>query len=81
MSPQGESMSEWKPTLHLYCEHLEFNRATIDKPSKALVLSWHAETEVQNILLLRVVTLRLRWPLVRVVTCFIDRRDYERQTT
>lgn len=40
-------------TLFLRCGPLEFNAIMLDKPTKTVVLTWHGETEVANISLMR----------------------------
>jgi len=62
--------------LRLICECLEFNSIDFDRPTKTLVLTWHAETEVPNMSYWRWVTLRLRWPPIRVIECFMDNREW-----
>jgi hypothetical protein len=70
-----------KRAYSLYCDPLQFNGVTIDRPSKALVLSWVADTEVQNIAFIRIVALRLRIPPIRVAEGFIDLREFEEGET
>jgi hypothetical protein len=64
-------------TISLVCEAFKFNRISLDKPSKALVLTWFAETEVSNVVAIRVVTIRLRKPPISIFEGFIDRREWE----
>jgi len=49
---------------------LEFTGIHLD--NKTIVLGWVAETEVQNIILMRLVTIKWSWPLVKCVTAFTD---------
>jgi len=40
--------------------------------NKAIVLGWVAETEIQNVILIRILTIKGRWPPVKCVTAFTD---------
>lgn len=62
--------------LRLYCDRLEFNGIVFDRPNKTLVLTWWAETEAQNVSLVRWVAVRLRWPPIRVIEGFMDNREW-----
>jgi len=56
--------------LHLKTGDLVFSGIFLD--NKTIVLGWVAETEVQNIILMRLVTIRWSWPPVKCVTAFTD---------
>lgn len=56
--------------LRLKTGDLEFRGIWLD--NKAIVLGWVAETEVQNIILMRLITIKWRWPPVKCVTSFTD---------
>lgn len=56
--------------LSLKTAKLEFTGIHVD--NKAIVLGWVAETEVQNIILMRLVTIKWRWPPVKCITAFTD---------
>ena len=56
---------------------LKFFGAERDKPNRAVAFFWMAETEVPNIILMRIIVLRLRWPPIKWVTMFTDRKEYE----
>jgi hypothetical protein len=47
---------------------LEFSRS-----DRALILSWVAETSAPNIVWMRLITIKWRWPPIMCVTCFTDR--------
>ena len=49
---------------------LEFRGVFLD--NKAIVLGWVAETEAPNIILMRLITIKWRWPPVKCVTAFTD---------
>jgi len=57
--------------LRLKTGDFEFTGIFLD--NKTIVLGWVAETEVQNIILMRIITIKWSWPLVKCVTCFTDR--------
>ena len=42
---------------------------------RAIILSWVAGTEAPNIVWLRLITIKWRWPPVRCIECFADRTD------
>jgi len=42
----------------------------------AIILSWVASTEVKNLLWLKLMTIKWRWPPVKSVTCFTDAETY-----
>lgn len=63
--------------LRLAYEPLQFTGVAFDKPNKTLVFCWIAETEVSNIILIRLLALRLRFPPIKIVTAFTDKREYE----
>lgn len=54
--------------LRLKTGDFEFRGIYLD--NKAIVLSWVAETEVQNIILMRLITIRWHWPPVKCVEAF-----------
>lgn len=56
--------------LRLKTGDLEFTGMALE--NKAILLCWVAETEVQNIILMRLVTIRWSWPPVKCVTAFTD---------
>ena len=56
--------------LNLKTGDLQFSGIYLE--NKAIVLGWVAETEVQNIILMRLVTIKWRWPPVKCVTAFTD---------
>jgi len=56
--------------LNLKTGDLQFSGIYLD--NKAIVLGWVAETEAENIILMRLVTIKWRWPLVKCVTAFTD---------
>lgn len=39
---------------------------------KAIILSWVAETSAPNILWIRLITIKWRWPPIKCVTVFTD---------
>ncbi len=42
---------------------------------KAISLAWHAETEVENIIWMRLVTIKWRWPPIGITECFTDKEE------
>ena len=46
----------------------EFSRS-----DRAIIISWVAETNVSNMVWIRIVSIKWRWPPIRCVTCFTDR--------
>jgi len=44
-----------------------------DSKLKGIVLAWGGETEVANMLWIRLVTISFRWPPIRVYEAFTDR--------
>lgn len=57
--------------LRLKTGDLEFRGIFLD--NKAIVLGWVAETEVQNMMLMRLITIKWRWPPVKCVEYFTNR--------
>ncbi len=43
------------------------------KSDRAIIISWVAETSAPNMVWLRIVTIKWRWPPIKCVTCFTDR--------
>ena len=46
---------------------LEFSRK-----DRAIIISWVAETSAPNIVWVRIVSIKWRWPPIKCVTCFTD---------
>lgn len=65
-----EEEEERNRRLNLSRGPMHFNRASWDRDSRSLVLSWGADTAVENVFYLRIVTIGLRWPPVRWVSGF-----------
>lgn len=40
---------------------------------RAIIISWVAETSAPNIIWMRLVTIKWRWPPIKCVACFTDR--------
>lgn len=62
--------------------HLEFGPPAFDwtfdrglKGEKVLILSWVRESQFRNIIFLRLITLRLRWPFFTHVAAVTNRDD------
>jgi hypothetical protein len=43
------------------------------RSDRAIIISWVAETSVSNMVFLRMITIKWRWPPVKWITCFTDR--------
>ena len=59
-----------KRYLRLKTGPLEFTGISLE--NKVIALAWVAETELQNIILMRLVTIGWRWPPVKCVTVFTN---------
>ena len=59
-----------KRSLRLKTGHLEFKGISLE--NKLIVLAWVAETEVQNKIAVRFISIGWRWPPVKWVTAFTD---------
>jgi hypothetical protein len=42
----------------------------VSKIDRAIIASWKAQTEVNNVLWMRLIVIRLGWPPIRCITCF-----------
>jgi hypothetical protein len=66
--------------MALYCGPLEFRFVTFDKVARGLVFAWRAETELENVIFVRFVCIRLRWPPIKVTESFLltgeEKRGY-----
>lgn len=58
--------------LRLRTGSLKFNKAALDNKQRALVLTWYADTEVLNVVAMRVVVLRLSWPPIQWLNAFTE---------
>jgi len=45
---------------------------SLDWEDKAIILSWVAETSAPNLVWMRLITIKWRWPPVKCVTTFTD---------
>jgi hypothetical protein len=57
--------------LHLYTGDLEFKGIALDRANRAIVLKWEAETELMNVLWVRLVVVCLGFPFLRWVSAFM----------
>ena len=39
---------------------------------RVIIISWVAETNVSNMVWIRIVSIKWRWPPIKCVTCFTD---------
>lgn len=47
-------------------------RFSLDWKERAIILSWVAETEAPNLVWIRLITIKWRWPPMRCVAAFTD---------
>jgi len=66
--------------LYLYVDRLQWGGLRLDLEARGLVLGWAAATEVPDIIYIRLLTLGLRWPPVRRVSCYINVQDPDLST-
>lgn len=67
-------MNETKRVLSLYRDNYHYS-ICYDKPYKRLCFFAVAETEVENIIAIKVWTFGLRWPWLRHVECFTNIKE------
>ena len=59
--------------LKLYTEPLQFAGLYFDKKARGIVLAWRADTEVPNIVWLRLLIIGFTWPPIRLAEAFLPR--------
>lgn len=45
------------------------------RSDRAIIISWVAETSASNMIWLRMVTIKWRWPPIICITCFTDKQN------
>ena len=45
---------------------------SLDREDKAVILQWVAETSAPNLVWMRLITVKWRWPPIKSVTAFTD---------
>jgi len=68
-------MGDSDRVIKLECEPLEFQFVTFDKVARGIVAIWTADTEISNIVFIKVLTIGFRWPLIKLTEAFTFKKE------